>query len=75
MDQNTIAIIQLFVGSGILLLILRIAVLMGSYTSRLEALENTSREQREKVSKIDRNVTILLTHSNLAEIRAKRHET
>ena len=74
MDQNAIALIQLFVGSGILILMLRIAVLMGSYTSRLEALERTTKEQREKVAKIDRNVTILLTRSNIAETKA-HHET
>jgi len=67
MDTSTIQILQLLIGSGIFLLMLRIAFQVGTYSNRLEMLEKQFIEWTRKVDKIDRNVALVLGRTNNIE--------
>lgn len=56
MPVEWIPLAQLFVGSGILVMMLRIAVLVGKYTHRLESLEDSFKEWTNKVDGIASDV-------------------
>jgi len=53
---DIIPILQLCIGGGIFILMLRIAVMVGTYTNRLEHLEKAFEKWGERVEDIRRDV-------------------
>lgn len=66
--MNSDQVIQIFglvLGSGIFITIVRIATLVGKYTTKLETLELLVFKYVKKVDRINENVLVLLTNSGL----------
>jgi hypothetical protein len=65
MTPEFFQITQIFIGSGILVVSLRVSFQIGTYTNRLEVLERELAKYSDKTDSIDKNVTVLIARSDV----------